>query len=101
MPIYMTARFRVRPEAVEKCRQAIGQFLKYIRDSEPKTRSYIAMQDSKDATSFLHFFIFEDEAARDVHRKSDAVKRFTDVLYPETVAGVEFTQHILLASNAE
>jgi quinol monooxygenase YgiN len=55
--------------------------------------------EKEDLTSFLHFFIFEDEAAMNIHRNSDAVRRFTDVLYPETLALVEFTEYTLVIST--
>ena len=38
----------------------------------------------------LHLFVFENEAAENLHANSDAVKRFTDALYPQTVDGVTF-----------
>ena len=101
MAIYMTARFKVRPESLEKCKKAISDFIDYVKQNEPRTRLYAAWQESKDLTSFLHFFIFEDETAREVHQNSDAVKRFTDILYPETLASVEFTEYTLVATNRE
>lgn len=36
---------------------------------------------------------FRDAAAAERQRTSAAVKRFTDVLYPDTVDGVQFTDH--------
>jgi quinol monooxygenase YgiN len=47
----------------------------------------------------VHYFIFKDEAARDAHANSEAVKRFTDALYPRLVAPVEFTEYSLLVST--
>lgn len=99
MPIYMTARFQVRPESVEKCRQAIREFIDHIRANEPGTGLYMALEDSKDPTQFLHVFWFASEEAQQTHRTSEAVGRFTSILYPETVAGVEFTNYELVASN--
>jgi hypothetical protein len=58
------------------------------------------MQEAEDTTSFMHYFIFEDAAAEEIHRTSEAVKRFTAILYPETVDGVVFTDYVLIASTA-
>ena len=60
--------------------------------NEPGTKLYLSLQDQADPTRFLHVMIFEDEVAEDLHANSEAVKRFTDVLYPETVDGVTFNR---------
>ena len=99
MPIYQTARFKVRAEALERCEAAIREFVAYIKANEPGTLLYTSVRENDDPTSFLHFFIFVDAAAREKHRTSDGVRRFTDVLYPETLAGVEFTDYSGVAST--
>lgn len=101
MPIYKTARFRVKAGAQEKCRQAIREFVEYIKDNEPGTLLYSALHEVEDPTSFMHYFIFEDAAAEEIHRTSAAVKRFTDILYPETIDGVVFTDYSPVASTAD
>jgi len=101
MPIYMTARFRVKPESLGKCQQAIREFVDYVRANEPETRLYESVQETGDATSFLHYFVFEDGAARERHSNSDGVKRFTSILYPELLAPVEFTEYTLVTSTAQ
>ena len=101
MAIYMTARFEVRPEARIVCERAIREFVEYVRLNEAHTRMYTSVQESVDATHFLHFFIFENETAREAHSNSEAVKRFTDTLYPACTAPVEFTEYTLVATTAE
>ena len=101
MAIYMTARFKVKPESLEKCQQAICEFVDYVRANEPETRLYESVQETGDVTSFLHYFVFEDEAARERHSNSDVVKRFMSILYPELLAPVEFTEYTLVASTAK
>jgi quinol monooxygenase YgiN len=99
MPVIMTARFKVRPEGREKCEQAIRDFIDYIKANEPGTMRYTSLQESDDPLSYMHFFIFQDEAAREKHSSSEGVKRFTGVLYPETVDGVQFTEYSMVAST--
>jgi quinol monooxygenase YgiN len=99
MPIYQTARFKVRPEARARCEQAIREFIAYIRANEPGTLRYTSLQERDDPTSFMHFFVFEDEAARERHASSEGVRRFTAVLYPETLAPVDFTEYTVVAST--
>lgn len=101
MALHMTARFAVKPESLAKCQQAIREFLDYIKANEPETRLYVSMYEAEDETRFLHYFIFEDEAAQEQHANSEGVKRFTGVLYPELVAPVEFTRYEVLAATEE
>jgi quinol monooxygenase YgiN len=105
MPVFMTARFAVKPESREKCEppgfagRAIREFIAYVKANEPETRLYVSLQQAGDPTSFLHHFIFEDAAARERHSNSEGVRRFTGVLYPELLAPVEFTEYTLVAST--
>ncbi len=100
MPIHMTARYRVRAESREKCEQAIREFVDYIAKNEigKGTVLYTALQEPDDPTSFLHYFVFDDETARERHSNSDAVNKFTSVLYPETLAPVRFTEYRVVAT---
>ena len=76
MPIYTIAEYQVRSSGVDKVRRAISEFVPHVQANEPGTRMYTAWQCEDDPTKFVHFFIFEDEAAHAAHAKSDAVKKF-------------------------
>jgi quinol monooxygenase YgiN len=100
--IYTIAEYQVRPSSVEKVKRAIAEFVDYVKQSEPGTRMYIAWQEQDDPTRFVHFFIFENEAAHETHGRSQAVKRFEDAYRPELVSkGVTFTDYHMVASNQE
>lgn len=102
MPIYTIAQYRVRPEGVEKVKRAIEEFVPYVKSQEPGTRMYIAWQEQDDPTRFVHFFIFENEAAHDAHARSEAVKSFEAAYRPELAGGdVVFTDYHAIASNQE
>jgi quinol monooxygenase YgiN len=91
MTIYKTAYFVVRDDAGEICEKAIHEFVQYVRENEPDTLLYTSLQEKENHNHFLHYFIFRDEAARDLHSNSAAVNHFTSILYPNLIASVEFT----------
>jgi len=99
MSIHQTARFQVREKELAECTAAIEEFVAYVRANEPGTLLYTSLQEKDDPTQFIHYFIFENEAARDTHASSQAVQRFTDILYPRLVTPVEFTEYSLFAST--
>ncbi|HLM97895.1 MAG TPA: antibiotic biosynthesis monooxygenase [Bryobacteraceae bacterium] len=102
MPIYTIAEYKVRPSGVDKVMRAIEEFVPYVQANEAGTRMYLAWQQKADPTQFVHFFIFEDEAAHQAHGRSEAVKRFEAAYRPELVGGdVVFTDYHQVASNQE
>ena len=100
MPIYQTAHYQVRPDAVDRVKQAIEEFVAYVHLNEPGARVYQSWQLQSDPTQFLHLFIFENEAAASIHSQSAAVARFEAVYTQELVGGpVIFTDYDLVATN--
>ena len=100
MPIYQTASYQVEPDAVTEVKDAIEEFVRYVRDNEPGTRFYAAWQQKDDPTRFVHLFIFEDEAAHQAHGRSAAVRVFESVYAPRLVGGpVAFTDYVHVAAN--
>jgi quinol monooxygenase YgiN len=100
MPIYTIAEYQVHAAGVQKVKRAIEEFVVYVRANEPRTRMYIAWQHKEDPTRFVHFFIFDDEAAHKAHAESEAVKRFEAAYRPELSGGnVVFTDYNLVATN--
>jgi len=101
MSIFMTARYEVQPDAVDQVTAAIVQFVDYIESAEPGSIMYRAWQNPAKPTEFVHLFEFADEAARELHGQSAAVKRFEAVYIPQLVSGpVKFTQFVEVASVA-
>jgi quinol monooxygenase YgiN len=91
MALYRTARFRIREDKLEECLPYIARFVQYVNTREPGTRLYLSLRDSKDPASFLHVMAFDDEVAESRHRASDPMFRFSEVVYPFTVDGVQFS----------
>lgn len=100
LAIYQTAHYRVKASAVDKVKNAIDTFVRYVKDQEPGTRFYAAWQQKDDPTRFVHLFTFEDDAAQKRHSESEAVKRFEAIYSPDLVDGpVVFTDYVLVAAN--
>ena len=100
MPIYQTAHYQVRLDAVDHVKTAIEEFVRYVTENEPGSRLYCAWQEVEDPTKFVHLFIFDDAAAHEAHGRSAAVTAFEDVYKPELTAGpVVFTDYKLVATN--
>lgn len=100
MPIYQTAHYQVRPEAVDRVKAAIAEFVAYVAANEPGSQFYAAWQEKDDPTKFVHLFTFADEAAHETHGGSAAVKAFEEVYTPVLTAGpVVFTDYRLIADN--
>ena len=88
--VYGTARFSVQPDAMDRAVQAIEAFVSYVRANEPGTELYLSLRDRDDHRAFMHFMIFTDEGAEQIHANSEAVQRFTSVLYPLCPEPVRF-----------
>ena len=100
MAIYQTGAYQVKLSAVDKVKQAIKDFVRYVQANEPGTHMYLAWQQKDDPTRFLHLFIFEDAASQTRHGQSDAVKRFESIYSPELVGGdVVFTDYELVSGK--
>jgi quinol monooxygenase YgiN len=102
MPIYQTGGYEVKPAAIAKVKQAIAEFVEYVKAHEPGTEMYLAWQEKDNPAKFLHLFIFKDAASAKRHGESDAVRKFEAVYSPELVGGeVVFTDYEMPAGKRE
>ena len=99
MPILMTARYQVRPHAIDRCKKAIQLLVDHVKENEKETLFYMAQQEILNPYAFLHTMIFKDEVALTLHRSSKASAHFVSVLYPETIDPLEFKEYDLTATN--
>jgi len=100
MPVYTIAEYEVRESGIEKVKRAIEEFVPHVQANEPGTRLYVAWQSRDKPTRFVHFFIFADERAHEIHASSAAVKRFEAAYRPELVSeDVSFTDFTLVAGK--
>ena len=99
MAIFQIAEYEVKADAVEKVKHAVQKFIHDVETNEPGTLLYSAWQKQSRPTQFTHFFVFEDEAAKAAHSRSQAVKQFESVYRPELVGSVIFTDCDQIATN--
>lgn len=100
MPIYQTAHYQVKIQSVGKVKKAIKKFVDYVKKNEPGTQMYLAWQQKNKKTHFMHFFIFKNRKAQDIHSKSKEVKEFESVYRPELTKGdVSFTDFETVAGS--
>ena len=99
MPIYKTASFLVRAGSLDRCTEAVREFVTEMQQTERGTQLYVSLQDQVNPHRFLHVFVFEDERAESIHRDAPATKRFTEKLHPELVGEVKFGDYSLVATT--
>jgi hypothetical protein len=100
MAIDQIAEYQVNARAVDKVKRAIEEFVRYVKENEPRTRMYVAWQQKKDPTQFAHFFIFEDEAAHKAPRPVGGGEEIrVGLLTRAEWREVVFTDYNLIASN--
>jgi hypothetical protein len=47
----------------------------------------------------VHFFTFRDAAADKIHSKSEAVKKFSSILYPACLTPVEVVDYLVVVAK--
>jgi quinol monooxygenase YgiN len=99
MPILMTARYQVKPNAMDRCKRAIQLLADHVRENEEETLFYMAQQEKLNPYAFLHTMVFKDEVALTMHRSSKAAENFVKVIYPETIDPLEFKEYNLIGTN--
>ena len=98
--IHELARYEVRPEALERCVDAIHEFVAYVREHEAGALRYEVWQDAAHPTRFVHIFVWKDADANRLHGESAAVKKFAGILYPNCLEPVEFVEYRQVDANA-
>jgi quinol monooxygenase YgiN len=99
MPILMTARYQVKPHAIDRCKKAIQLLVDHVKENEKETLFYMAQQEILNPYAFLHVMVFKDEVALTLHRSSQAAENFVNVLYPQTIDPLEFKEYNMTATN--
>ena len=76
MPITVIAKLKVQPGKEAEFEAAAKQMIATVKESEPGTLSYVLHKNTKDATEFVYYEVYQDQAAFDAHGKTDHMKKF-------------------------
>jgi quinol monooxygenase YgiN len=76
MPITVIAKLKVQPGKDAEFEAAAKQMIATVKESEPNTLTYILHKNTKDATEFVYYEVYQDQAALDAHGKTDHMKAF-------------------------
>jgi quinol monooxygenase YgiN len=76
MPITVIAKLKVQPGKDTEFEVAAKQMIATVKESEPGTLSYVLHKNTKDATEFVYYEVYQDQAALDAHGKTDHMKAF-------------------------
>ena len=71
--------------------ELINEFIDGIRNNEPDTIIYHAVQDSLNSTEFIHVMTFRNEHAEVVHKDSSYCHKFTEELFPLCITEPEYS----------
>lgn len=96
--VHLMVTYTVRPENVATVEAVIGELLRIV-DADPDVIDYDVFQRTDDQFSFVHVMSFLDEAAEDRHQNSQAVRTFTQQLYPLCAVEPIFTGLVLIESR--
>lgn len=91
--IHETVSYTVAPGAVPACREAAQELVEHVRENEPDVLHYTVLEDAgEEYVHFLHLSSFRTPEARARHHDSEALRLFTDLVYPATRDGIRFTE---------
>ncbi|MGH7933030.1 MAG: putative quinol monooxygenase [Candidatus Binataceae bacterium] len=84
MSITLIARIKAKQGSEQKLEEAFRDMIKKVRANEPGCQAYVLHRNNDDATQFVWYEVYQDQAAFDLHRKTDHMKemggRIADLL---------------------
>ena len=93
MPLYKTAEYRVNEDAIAEVEKAMHVHARNMREMG------MLWWTVKDRNRYISLIIAPDEATNQTASTSDGTKEFVDVLYPNVVGEVEWTDWIPVAGS--
>ena len=96
MSVTLLARIKAKAGSEQALEEAFRDMIKKVRAAEHGCQAYVLHKSPKDATQFVWYETYTDQAAVDVHMKTDHMKamggRIKDLL--EGAPQIEFLQEL-------
>jgi quinol monooxygenase YgiN len=74
MSVTIIARIKAKAGSEQALEEAFRDMIKKVRAAEPGCQAYVLHKAPKDATQFVWYETYSDQAAFDNHRKTDHMK---------------------------
>ncbi len=74
MPVTLIARIKAKQGCEGQLEEAFRDMIKKVRAAEPGCQAYILHRANDDATQFVWYETYSDQAAFDNHRKTEHMK---------------------------
>lgn len=74
MPVTLIAKIKAKQGSENDLEAAFHDMIKKVRAAEPGCQAYILHKSNTDATQFVWYETYADQAAFEAHRKTDHMK---------------------------
>ena len=100
MAVFKIARYSVKLGSIDEVESAIQEFARYV-GSNLEDSTWTTYRRTDKPGEYVSLIQARDEEADQHHRNAPGTKRFVEVLYPNVVGEVEFTDYALLATSTD
>jgi quinol monooxygenase YgiN len=78
MSVTLIAKIKAKSGSEQQLEEAFRDMIKKVRANEPGCQAYVLHRDNNDATQFVWYEVYQDQAAFDHHRKTEHMKEMGD-----------------------
>lgn len=97
--IHRLALFEVLPEHLPMTIQAIEEFVAAVNSNEVGCILYRPLQEVHEPSKFTHYMVFKTKEDEELHRQTELVKIFVDILYPTLPVNTVFKTMRVIGSG--
>ncbi len=79
------AIYTIKKNKVKSVAGAMKELIDEVHEKEPGTITYLIFQKKNKPHEFVHFMVFKNKHAEKLHKKTKHMKRFLDIVYPNSL----------------